>query len=103
MSRETTVADDEATTGGPRQRYVVQLTVTSTDLPTAELLARTLTRSLRFLPDLVPGETTVALAGDPATRHPVFCARPLDGGGGGRCPLRTGHINDCQRIDPDDR
>ncbi|MGI5145929.1 hypothetical protein ACQEVC_05935 [Plantactinospora sp. CA-294935] len=101
MSRETAVADDGPATGKPRQRYVVHLTITSTDLPAAELLARTLARSLRFLPDLVPGETSVALAGDPATRHPVFCDRPL--GGGDRCPLRAGHINDCRRIDPDDR
>lgn len=81
MSRQTAVADDGPTTGRTRQRYVVQLTITSTDLPAAELLARTLARSLRFLPDLVPSETTVALAADPATRRPVFCDRPLDGGG----------------------
>ncbi|GAB3968305.1 hypothetical protein V1634_31070 [Plantactinospora veratri] len=101
MSRETTAAADGPTTTRPRQRYVVHLTVTSTDLPAAELLARTLARSLRFLPDLVPGETAVAPAGDPALRHPVFCDQPLDGGG--RCPLRAGHVNDCLRIDPDDR
>ncbi|GIG85414.1 hypothetical protein [Plantactinospora endophytica] len=102
MSQETAVAEDGSTTGRPRQRYVVHLTITSTDLPAAELLARTLARSLRFLPDLVPGETTVALAGDPSTRRPVFCDRPLDGGDGDRCPLRAGHINNCQRIDPED-
>ncbi|AVT29974.1 hypothetical protein C6361_11260 [Plantactinospora sp. BC1] len=100
MSRETTAAADGPATTRPRQRYVVHLTVTSADLPAAELLARTLARSLRFLPDLVLGETTVAPAGDPTLRHPVFCDRPLDGGG--RCPLRAGHIDDCQRIDPDD-
>ncbi|MFC6015286.1 hypothetical protein ACFP2T_03630 [Plantactinospora solaniradicis] len=104
MTRETTVrapADDiEESTDEPRQRYVVHLTVTSTDLPAAQPLARTLARSLHFLPELLPGETAVSVEDEQAVRHRVFCDRLLDGGR--RCPLKAGHIGACHRINPDE-
>ncbi|MEE6259286.1 hypothetical protein [Plantactinospora sonchi] len=79
-----------------RQRYVIHLTVTSRDLDSARLLARTLTRSLHFLPELSPGETTVSEEGDQVAQHRVFCDRLLDGGR--RCPLRAGHVGTCFRT-----
>jgi hypothetical protein len=94
-------ADDiQESTDETRQRYVVHLTVTSSDLPAAQLLARTLARSLHFLPELLPGETAVSVEDEPAVRHRVFCDRLLDGGR--RCPLRSGHIGACHRIGPDE-
>jgi len=87
--------------GTPRQRYVIHLTVTSTDLPAAQLLAGTLTRSLDFLPELSPGETTVSEDDDQAVQHRVFCDRLLDKGR--RCPLKAGHIDPCYRTPADDR
>nr|WP_323374152.1 hypothetical protein [Plantactinospora alkalitolerans] len=93
------VDDVEESTDGPRQRYVVHLTVTSTDLPAAQLLARTLARSLHFLPELLPGETAVSIEGEQAVQHRVFCDRLLDGGR--RCPLKAGHIGACHRIATD--
>lgn len=94
------VDDIEESTEGPRQRYVVHLTVTSTDLPAAQLLARTLARSLHFLPELLLGETAVSIEDEQAVQHRVFCDRLLDGGR--RCPLKAGHIGACHRITSDE-
>lgn len=78
------------------RRYVIHLTVSSRNLDSAQLLARTLTRSLHFLPELSPGETTVSTEDEQATQHRVFCDRRLDGGR--RCPLKDGHVGDCFRT-----
>lgn len=70
---------------GPK-RYVVHLTVWAAGLPEASLLARTLTQSMSFLPELCCGETTVSEEGNPGVQHQVFCDRLLDGGR--RCAAR---------------
>ncbi|WTY83971.1 hypothetical protein OG559_14505 [Micromonospora sp. NBC_01405] len=76
-----------------RERYVVHLTVAADDLPAARLLARSIGRSLAFLPELVLGETTVSEEGAPDTQHQVFCDRRL--GGRRRCIRRVGHPGGC--------
>ncbi|WDZ85556.1 hypothetical protein [Micromonospora cathayae] len=74
-------------------RYVVHLTVLAADLPAAQLLARAVSRSLGFLPQLQPGETTVSVEGDLTAQHPVFCDRRLPHHR--RCLLRPGHADAC--------
>lgn len=79
-----------------RQRYVIHLTVTSRDLDSARSLARNLTRSLHFLPELSAGETTVSAEDNQLSQHRVFCDRRLDGGR--RCPLPADHLGACFRT-----
>ncbi|WP_307804124.1 hypothetical protein [Micromonospora echinofusca] len=76
-----------------RQRYVVHLTVVAADLPAAELLARSIARSLAFLPDVRMGETTVSEVDDQGVQRQVFCDRLL--GGRRRCVRRTDHPGNC--------
>ncbi|WP_434741865.1 hypothetical protein [Micromonospora sp. SH-82] len=85
-----TTSDD-----GERPRYVVHLTVRVADLAAAHLLARTVSRSLAFLPELVLGETTLSEEGLPGVQHQVFCDRLV--GNGRRCVLRPEHHGDCAR------
>ncbi|OZV77305.1 hypothetical protein CA850_24135 [Micromonospora echinospora] len=75
------------------RRFVVHLTVVADDLAAAHVLARALTRSLAFLPQLVLGETTVSEEGDPAAQQAVFCDRRLPHRR--RCVLRPGHAEEC--------
>ncbi|WP_341717834.1 hypothetical protein QQG74_29065 [Micromonospora sp. FIMYZ51] len=82
----------EAGTDEP-PRFVVHLTLRATDLAAAHLLARALTRSLGFLPELVLGETTISVAGALDVQHQVFCDRLMDRGR--RCQLRPDHDGAC--------
>ncbi|WP_416902223.1 hypothetical protein [Micromonospora echinospora] len=75
------------------RRFVVHLTVVADDLAGAHVLARALTRSLAFLPQLVLGETTVSEEGDPGVQQAVFCDRRLPHRR--RCVLRPGHAEEC--------
>lgn len=75
------------------ERFVVHLTVVAADLTAAHVLARALSRSLAFLPQVRLGETTVSVEGDLSTQHPVFCDRRLPHRR--RCLLRPGHPDDC--------
>jgi hypothetical protein len=80
-------------------RYVIHLPVTAPDLTRARILARTAVRSLAFLTQLDPGETTVSEEDAQDVRHRVYCDRPLDGGR--RCVLRAEHETACTaRIRP---
>lgn len=78
-----------------RPRFVVHLTLHADDLAAARLLARSLARSLGFLPELVLGETTVSVTGAPDVHHQVFCDRLLEHGW--RCRLRPEHDGGCSR------
>lgn len=78
-----------------RPRFVVHLTMHADDLAGARLLARSLARSLGFLPELVLGETTVSVTGAPDVHHQVFCDRLLEHGW--RCLLRPDHEGGCSR------
>ncbi|MGC4803976.1 hypothetical protein [Micromonospora sp. DT233] len=75
------------------ERFVVHLTVLAADLTAAHVLARALTRSLGFLPQLQVGETTVSAEGDLVEQHQVFCDRPLPHRR--RCLLRPSHSGTC--------
>lgn len=84
------------------ERYVVHLTVVAADLAAAHVLARAVSRSLAFLPQLEVGETTVSVEGDPSGQHRVCCDRRLPHGR--RCVLRPRHEHDCTahlRLRPD--
>jgi hypothetical protein len=76
-----------------RNRYVIHLPIDAGDLTAATRLARTLSRSLDFLPGCDPGETTVTVEGDQATHHRVFCNRLVEPGR--RCVLRAAHPPPC--------
>ncbi|NIL41641.1 hypothetical protein HCB17_10970 [Salinispora arenicola] len=84
-----------ATEVDDRPRFVVHLTLHADNLAGARLLARSLARSLTFLPELVLGETTISVNGASDVHHQVFCDRLLDGGW--RCLLRPDHGGDCSR------
>ncbi|WP_234361653.1 hypothetical protein [Plantactinospora sp. BB1] len=73
-------------------RYVIHLTIVTTDLPRARVLARTVARALTFLCVDVP-ETTVSEERNPDVRHRVFCTRRLPNGR--RCGLRIDHEIPC--------
>ena len=75
------------------RRFVIHLPVTAPTLARAKVLARTAGRSLAFLAQVDPGETTVSSEDDQGVRHRVFCDRRL--AGGRRCVLRAGHDLDC--------
>jgi hypothetical protein len=75
------------------ERFVVHLTVMADDLAGAHVLARALSRSLAFLPQVSIGETTVSREGDLGVQYAVFCDRRL--AHGRRCVLRPGHLDDC--------
>lgn len=76
-----------------RLPYVVHLTVLADDLPAAELLARSIGRSLSFLPEVQVGETTVSELDDQGVQRQVFCNRLL--GGRRRCVRRSDHPGNC--------
>ncbi|WP_027660211.1 hypothetical protein [Salinispora fenicalii] len=84
-----------ATDRADRPRFVVHLTMHADDLADARLLARSLARSLCFLPELVLGETTVSGTGVPDVHHQDFCDRLLEHGW--RCLLRPDHDGGCSR------
>ncbi|MFI0792654.1 hypothetical protein ACH4OY_08145 [Micromonospora rubida] len=75
------------------ERFVVHLTVLAADLAAAHVLARALTRSLGFLPQVQIGETTLSTEGDLTGQHQVFCDRRLPHRR--RCLLRPGHSDGC--------
>ncbi|MFI7660897.1 hypothetical protein ACIBTW_18650 [Micromonospora parva] len=74
-------------------RWVAHLPFTAADLPAAQHFAGTLARSLSFLSEVDPGETTVSAEDAQGVRHRVFCDLPLDGGR--RCVRRVEHDGDC--------
>ncbi|MDM4720920.1 hypothetical protein QTQ03_15455 [Micromonospora sp. WMMA1363] len=76
-----------------RERFVVHLPVLATDLTAAKRFARTITRSLGFLPDVDPAETTVSEEDAQFVRHRVFCDARLDGAG--RCARSADHDGPC--------
>jgi hypothetical protein len=61
-------------TPAPR-RYVIHLPVIAPDLTRARFLARTAVRSLAFLTQLDPGETTVSEEEAQEVRHAVALRR----------------------------
>jgi hypothetical protein len=65
------------------------------DLAAAIRLARVVARSMSFLPQADPGETTVSEEDDQGVRHRVFCDLLLPGGR--RCLLRADHDGPCSR------
>ena len=73
--------------GQKKNRYVIHLPIDAGDLTAATRLARTLRRSMDFLPGCDTGETTVTIEGDQATHHRVFCNRLIQPGR--RCVLRA--------------
>ena len=74
-------------------RFVVHLPFTASDLPTAKAFARAFCRSLSYLPQLDPGDTTVSEEDAQGVRHQVFCDRRL--GTGRRCVLPADHPLAC--------
>ena len=76
-----------------RERFVVHLPVLATDLTAAKRFARTITRSLGFLPDIDPAETTVSAEDAQFVHHRVFCDALLDGAG--RCVRPADHDGPC--------
>ncbi|HEX5539966.1 MAG TPA: hypothetical protein VFX60_00100 [Micromonospora sp.] len=74
-------------------RFAVQLIVRMPDLAAATVLARAIARSLAFLPELEPGDTTVSLVGD-GVPHRVFCNRRL--ADDLRCARLTNHAGRCR-------
>ncbi|SIQ15350.1 hypothetical protein [Micromonospora avicenniae] len=76
-----------------KERFVVHLPVSATDLPAAKRLARAITRALGFLPDVDPGEMTVSEEDAQFVRHRVFCDTRLDGGR--RCRRLADHDGPC--------
>ena len=74
-------------------RYVLHLPFDATGLDAATRLARTLGRSLDFLPECDTGETTVTIEGDQVVHHRVFCNRLVEPGR--RCVLRAEHPAAC--------
>ncbi|SDZ07336.1 hypothetical protein SAMN05444365_105176 [Micromonospora pattaloongensis] len=74
-------------------RYVMHVPFTASDLVAAKAFARAAGRSLSYLPELDPGETTVSLEDAQGVRHRVFCDRRL--GAGRRCVLPIGHALAC--------
>ncbi|MGC4773317.1 hypothetical protein ACLQ25_30640 [Micromonospora sp. DT44] len=74
-------------------RWVAHLPFTAADFPAAQYFAGTLARSLSFLSEVDPGETTVSVEDAQGVRHRVFCDLPLDGGR--RCVRRVEHDGDC--------
>ncbi|MEW2381090.1 hypothetical protein AB0873_03185 [Micromonospora sp. NPDC047707] len=76
-----------------RDRFVVHLPVLAADLAAAKRFARTITRSLGFLPDIDPAETTVSEEDAQFVRHRVFCDARLDGAG--RCARPADHDGPC--------
>ena len=83
---------------GHPSRFVVHLPVQAVDLLTAARLARLVARTLGFLPQVDPGDTTVSAEDDQGVRHQVFCDRPM--AGGRRCLLRPDHDGPCTRRLP---
>lgn len=79
-------------------RYVIHLPVSAPDLARARILARTAARSLSFLTQLDPGETTVSEEDNQAVRHRVFCDQRLPNGR--RCILRADHETPCTTRPP---
>ncbi|WDZ85748.1 hypothetical protein [Micromonospora cathayae] len=73
--------------------YVIHLPVRVPDLAAATALAGRVADSLRFLPELDAGETTVSTADDQNNRHRVFCDLLLPDRS--RCPQRYGHRGPC--------
>ncbi|NYF59322.1 hypothetical protein HDA35_005153 [Micromonospora purpureochromogenes] len=51
------------------ERCVIHLSVTATDLPAAQRLARVVARCTGMLPQADPGETTVSVEDDQNVRH----------------------------------
>ncbi|WP_434742914.1 hypothetical protein [Micromonospora sp. SH-82] len=82
----------------PAERYVIHLPVVAADLVRARILARTAARSLAFLTQVDPGETTVSAEDDQGVRHRVFCDRLLKNGR--RCILRADHEVPCAARPP---
>lgn len=78
-----------------RRRFVIHLPVFTVDLAAAVRLARAITRSLGFLPQVDPGDTTVSAEDAQDVRHQVFCDRRMVGGR--RCLLRPDHDGGCAR------
>jgi hypothetical protein len=74
-------------------RFVVHLPVTSTSLNAALKLARTLGRSITFLPDVDAFEAEVFEEDNQGVRHQVFCNRLQ--ARGRRCELKAEHSGDC--------
>ncbi|MCM0675009.1 hypothetical protein NCC78_09950 [Micromonospora phytophila] len=79
-----------------RERFVVHLPVLAADLDAAKRFARAITRSLSFLPDVDPAETTVSEEDAQFVRHRVFCDSLL--GDGRRCPRPADHDGACGLI-----
>jgi hypothetical protein len=74
-------------------RWVAHLPFTAVDLPAARRFAGTMARSLAFLAELDPGETTVSAEDDQGVRHRIFCDRRLPGGR--RCVRPDEHSGQC--------
>ncbi|ASW53827.1 hypothetical protein [Plantactinospora sp. KBS50] len=74
-------------------RWVAHVPFTAADLPAARHFAGTLARSLGFLAEVDPGETTVSAEDAQGVRHRVFCDRRL--AGGHRCARRVDHPGPC--------
>ncbi|MGW0432014.1 hypothetical protein ACWDV4_05650 [Micromonospora sp. NPDC003197] len=74
-------------------RFVAHLPYTETDLDSALLLARTMTRSLAFLSELDGAEVTVSTEDDQTNRVRAFCDQLIEGQR--RCERRAGHPGTC--------
>lgn len=75
--------------------FVVHLPIDADDLTEALRLAEAIAAGIGFIPNVVPGETTVSASGDESSRVRVFCDQRLPGDGNLRCVLRHGHDGDC--------
>ena len=69
------------------------LPVTSTSINAALKLARTLGRSITFLPDVDAFEAEVSEEDDQGVRHQVFCNRLR--ARNRRCEFKAEHVGDC--------